>query len=215
MLAEIGRQIFKMIAELWSTIQAFAPSRGSAAQSEPSQITALPNLAEAPIHREVSGLPMEKRKPLLRSPETIESRMRPGPELVYCVMVPTHSNPTKGLLGITRRRKFSRRHDNVILNYVAVMHGGWTLLPRSRGCWLAGFGEFQMEGMSPFLFTAKAKIQADIIADLICIHYNQKTVMKFVWGFNVEFRKQWEMIPFFTNVLPDIRAGRVFYSADQ
>jgi hypothetical protein len=87
------------------------------------------------------------------------------------------------------------------LDYVAAVHGGWTLFPPSTGCWRSGINKLQIEGMRPFLFTAKTKIQSDIIADLICIHYGQETVMKFVLGYDVEFRKQWEMIPFFTNVL--------------
>jgi len=36
-----------------------------------------------------------------------------------------------------------------------------------------GPGHFQVEGMRPFLFTAETQEKANIIADLICIHYEQ------------------------------------------
>ena len=201
MLALIRGKILEMIAELQTTIQTLALAHGLVEQNETSQITAHENLSEGGVNWDISGLPAEKRGPVLELIEPIASRVRPGPELLYCVMVPTHSNPRKGLFGLTYRRKFSRRHDDIILEYVANVHGGWTRLPRSTGAWRTGVDKFQIEGMRPFLFTAKAKIEADIIADLICIHYDQRAVMKFVWGYDVEFRKRWEMIPYFTNVL--------------
>ncbi len=201
MLAAIRGKILEMIAELQTTIRTLAWAHGLVEQNEASQITAHENLSEGGVNWDVSGPPAEKRGPVLELIEPIASRVRPGPELLYCVMVPTHSNPTKGLFGLTYRRKFSRRHDEVILRYVETIHGGWTRLPRSTGAWRTGVDERQIEGMRPFLFTAKAKIEADIIADLICIHYGQQVVMKFVFGYDVDFRKRLEMIPFFTNVL--------------
>lgn len=200
MLAVIREKILEVIAELQATIQKLAWAHGLVEQSEASQITAHENLSEGGFNLDVSGLPTEEGGPVLRLSERIESLVRPGPELLICVMVPTHSNPTKGLFGLTYRRKFSRRHDEVILNYVETVHDGWTRLQPATGCWRNG-DERQIEGMRPFLFTAKSKIEAHIIADLICIHYDQKVVMKFVLGSDVEFRRRWEMIPFFTNVL--------------
>jgi hypothetical protein len=192
----------EVIAELQTAIQKLAWTRGLVDQNEASQITAHENLSDGGIDWDVSELPAEKREPVLQMIK-LESLVHPGPELMYCVMVPTHANPDpkQGLFCKTRRRKFSRHDDDVIMNYVAARHGGWTLLPPSTGCWQTGIDERQIEGMRPFLFTAKTKIESDIIADLICNHYGQETVMKFVLGYDVELRKRWEMIPFFTNVL--------------
>jgi len=201
MLAVIRGTILKMIAELQTIIQTLAWAHGLVEQNEASQITAQENLSQGGIHWDVSGLRAEKRGPVLEIIERIESRLRPGPERLICIMVPTHRNPARGLFGLTYRQKFSRRHDGVILKYVADVHGGWTLLPRATGGWRTGPDEYQIEGMRLLLFTARTKIEADIIADLICIHYDQKEVMKIVWGSGVEFRKRWEMIPYFTNVL--------------
>jgi hypothetical protein len=201
MLALIRGKILEMIAELQTTIQTLALAHGLVEQNEASQITAHENLSEGGVNWDVSGLPAEKGGPVLEMIERIESRLRPGPERLIGIMVPTHRNPAKGLFGLTQRRKFSRRHDDVILKYVANVHGGWTLLPRATGAWRTGVDECQIEGMRLLLFTAKTTMEADIIADLICIHYDQEVVMKIAWGYGVEFRKRWGMIPYFTNVL--------------
>jgi hypothetical protein len=120
---------------------------------------------------------------------------------LYCVMIPTHRNPTKSWFGFRWRRKFTRRYDDRLMKNVAILHGGYTLMPPSRGCWMHPPGHFQAEGMRPFLFTADTQEKANIIADLVAVHYNQLEVMVYVWGYDVQFRKKWEMIPFFTNML--------------
>jgi len=120
---------------------------------------------------------------------------------LYCVLIPTHRNPTGRWLDFKWRRKFTRRHDEAILLNVAILHDGYTMIPRSEGGWMSRPGELQIEGMRPFLFTAETQEKANIIADLVCKHYDQKTVMTYIWGHHVQFRKRWEMIPFFTNML--------------
>jgi len=203
MLPVIRGKILEVIAEVQATIQALALENGLVEQNEASQITAHRSLFEGSVNWDVSGLPAERPGPVLEMIERIESRLRPGPERLIGIMVPTHRNPAKGgLFGLTQRRKFSRRHDDVILKYVANVHGGWTLLPRATGAWRTGVDECQIEGMRLLLFTAKTTMEAAIIADLICIHYDQEVVMKIVWGYGVEFRKRWGMIPYFTSVLP-------------
>jgi hypothetical protein len=120
---------------------------------------------------------------------------------LYCVMIPTHRNPNGGLFDFKWRRRFSRRHDEAIMINVAILHGGYTFLPRSEGGWMNGLDHFQIEGMRPFLFTAETQEKANIIADLVCIHYEQLAVMTCVWAFDVQFRERRELIPFFTNML--------------
>jgi hypothetical protein len=123
------------------------------------------------------------------------------PQNLYCVLIPTHRNQTGRWLDFKWRRKFSRRHDEAILKNVALLQDGYTMIPRSEGGWMSRPGELQIEGMRPFLFTAETQEKANIIADLVCKHYDQKTVMTYIWGHHVQFRKRWEMIPFFTNML--------------
>jgi hypothetical protein len=123
------------------------------------------------------------------------------PQNLYCVLIPTHRNPTGRWLDFKWQRKFTRRHDDAILLNVAVLQDGYTMIPRSEGCWMSRPGELQIEGMRPFLFTAETQERANIIADLVCKHYDQKTVMTYIWGHHVQFRERWEMIPFFTNML--------------
>jgi hypothetical protein len=120
---------------------------------------------------------------------------------LYCVLIPTHRNPTGRWLDFKWWRKFTRRHDKAILLNVAILHEGYTMIPRSEGGWISGLGELQTEGMRPFLFTAETQEKANIIADLVCKHYGQEKVMTYVMGHHVQFRKRWEMIPFFTNML--------------
>ena len=116
----------------------------------------------------------------------------PLPDLpnLYCVMIPTHRNPTGGWFDFKWRRKFSRRHDEAILANVALLHGGYTMIPRSEGRWMSRPGEFQIEGMRPFLFTAETQEKANIIADLVCIHYDQDIVMTYICGHHVQLRKR-------------------------
>jgi hypothetical protein len=123
-----------------------------------------------------------------------------GEKTVYCVMIPTHRNP-KGRFDFKWRRKFGRGHHEIIMKNVALIHGGYTLILPSEGCWKLSPDRFQVESMCPFLFTAENRLQADIIADLVAIHYDQDKVMTYVWGYGAHFRKQWEMIPFYTNML--------------
>jgi hypothetical protein len=123
------------------------------------------------------------------------------PQNLYCVLIPTHRNPTGRWLDFKWRRKFSQRHDEAILKNVALLQDGYTMIPRSEGGWMSRPGELQIEGMRPFLFTAETQEKANIIADLVCKHYDQKTVMTYIWGHHVQFRERWEMIPFFTNML--------------
>jgi hypothetical protein len=78
---------------------------------------------------------------------------------LYCVMVPTHRNPSGGLFDFKRRRRFSRRHDEAIMINVAILHGGYTFLARSEGGWMNGIEHFQVEVMRPFLFTAEKRLQ--------------------------------------------------------
>jgi hypothetical protein len=120
---------------------------------------------------------------------------------LYCVLIPTHSNPTGGWLGLKWRRKFSRRHDEIILANVVFLHGGYTLIPPCEGGWMHSLGRLQVEGMRPFLFTAETQEEANIIADLVCSLYGQDEVMTFVWGWEVQFRKRREEIEFFANML--------------
>jgi hypothetical protein len=120
---------------------------------------------------------------------------------LYFVMIPTHRNPNGRWFDFKWRRKFSRRHDESIMMIVAILHGGYTFLPRSEGGWMNGPYNFQVEGMRPFLFTAESQDKANIIADLVCIHYEQVTVMAGIWAQDVQFREKRELIPFFTNML--------------
>src|SRR5271163_1945880 len=101
MLAVIRGKILEMMAGLQTTIQALALANGLVERNEASEITARENLSEGGIHWDVSGLPAEKRGPVLEMIERIESRLRPGPEQLICVMVPTHRNPAKGQFGLT------------------------------------------------------------------------------------------------------------------
>lgn len=66
---------------------------------------------------------------------------------------------------------------------------------------MPGPDKLQIEGMRPFLFTVETQEKANIIVDLVCKHYEQDVVMTYVCGDHVQFRKGWEMIPFFTNML--------------
>jgi hypothetical protein len=120
---------------------------------------------------------------------------------LYCVMVPTHRNPSGGLFDFKWRRRFSCRHDEAIMMNVAILHGGYTFLPRSEGGWMNGVEHFQVEGMRPFHFTAETQEKANIIADLVCIHYDQLFVMTYVCGYDVQFRKKWEMVECYTSML--------------
>jgi hypothetical protein len=111
-------------------------------------------------------------------------------------MIPTHRNPNGGWFDFKWRRRFCRRHDEAIMMSVAVLYGGYTLLPRSEGGWLKGPGSLQVEGMRPFLYTAESREQANIIADMVCIHYEQLTVMAGIWAHDVQFRdKREELSP--------------------
>jgi len=120
---------------------------------------------------------------------------------LYCVLIPTHSNPTGNWLGLKWRRKFSRRHDDIILANVAILHGGYMLIPPCEGGWMQSLGRLQVEGVRPFLFTAETQEEANIIADLVCVLYGQEEVMTFVWGWEVQFRKRQEGIEVFVNML--------------
>ena len=111
---------------------------------------------------------------------------------LYFVMIPTHRNPNGGLLDFKWRRRFSRRHDKAIMRSVAFLYGGYTLLPGSEGCWMNGPGNFQVEGMRPFLFTADSREGANIIADMVCVHYGQLRVMAGIWALDVQFRDKRE-----------------------
>jgi hypothetical protein len=130
---------------------------------------------------------------------------------LYCVMIPTHRNRKLkgGWFDFKWRRKFRRRHDETIRKNVAILHGGYTFLSRSEGGWMNGPNNFQVEGVRPFLFTAETQEKADIIADLVCIHYDQITVMMSVWAQDVQFRDKRELIPFFTNMLSANWTGRL------
>lgn len=123
------------------------------------------------------------------------------PQNLYCVLIPTHRNRTERWFNFKWRRKFRRDHDEVILLNVAALHGGYTMIPRSEGGWMSRPGELQKEGMRPFLFTAETQEKANIIADLVCKHYDQKTVTTYVMGQNVQFRVERGMVEFFTNML--------------
>jgi hypothetical protein len=123
------------------------------------------------------------------------------PKNLYCVLIPTHRNPNGRWSDFKWQRKFSRGHDEAILANVAAMHGGYTMIPSSEGCWWSPQDGFQIEGMRPFLFTAETQEKANIIADLVCKHYDQKTVTTYVMGQNVQFRDEREMVEFFTNML--------------
>jgi hypothetical protein len=127
--------------------------------------------------------------------------VKPHPSSVnlYFVMIPTHRNPNGGLLDFKWRRRFSRRHDEAIMKSVAVLYGGYTLLPRSEGGWMNDPGIFQVEGMRPFLFTAHHRESADIIADMVCVHYEQLTVMTGIWALDVQFRDKREGLTPTTN----------------
>jgi len=70
---------------------------------------------------------------------------------LYCVMVPTHRNPSGGLFDFKWRRRFSRRHDEAMMINVAILHGGYAFLTRSEGGCMNGVDHFQVEGMRPFL----------------------------------------------------------------
>jgi hypothetical protein len=201
MLAVIREKILGMIAELETVVQSLAWAKGLVEQDETLRITARRNLTKGGIAWDVSELPEEKCEAVLQMIEQIESRTRPALGLLYCAMVPTHRNPTNRWFDFKWLRKFSRRHHETILNHVADRYKGYTLLPASEGCWTKTPGRYQIEPVRPFLFTARTQQETNIIADLIALHYGQDEVMKFVWGYDVEFRTQWEMIPFYTNVL--------------
>ena len=71
-------------------------------------------------------------------------------------------------------RLASRDHARLrIVLSVAALYGGYTLLTVSEGVWMNGPGNFQVEVMRPFLFTASSREAANIIADMACIHYGQ------------------------------------------
>lgn len=115
---------------------------------------------------------------------------------LYFVMIPTHRNPKGGWFDFNWRRRFSRSHDKAIMRSVAALYGGYTLLPRSEGGWMNGPGSFQAEGMRPFLFTADSREGANIITDMVCIHYEQLTVMAGTWAHDIQFRdKREELSP--------------------
>jgi hypothetical protein len=111
-------------------------------------------------------------------------------QTLYCVMIPTHRNPSWRWLNFEYRRKFSRRHDEAIKKSVATFSGGYTSMPPAEGCWAPRPDVFQHEGMRPFLFTAKSEWSANLIADVVCHHYGQHEVMLSVWSKDVQFRRR-------------------------
>jgi hypothetical protein len=108
---------------------------------------------------------------------------------LYFVMVPTHQNPRPG----RERQAFSPASDEAAKRMVAKISGGYTFVPPCEGGWVKPDGSLQDEPMRPFLFTAKSREEADRIADALCIHYKQTSVMVGIWAQETQIRYRREL----------------------